>query len=81
MNERVEMDWHSLGRTGRLITGVGNLMFVSPDTRDRLDFHGPSKRIVMSIDPLLIKDGSDQLELSTTPEFRNLWTFQDEQLR
>ena len=81
MNERVEMDWHSFGRTGNQITGSGNLIFLSPGTRDRLHFHGPTQRIVMSVDPLLIKEGSDQLELPGIPEFRNLWTFQDEQLR
>src|SRR5215469_16376037 len=81
MNERVEMDWHSFGRTGHQITGAGNLIFLSPGTRDRLHFHGPTKRIVMSIDPLLVKEASDQLELSGIPEFRNLWTFRDEQLR
>ena len=35
----------------------------------------------MSIDPLLIKEASDQLDLPGVSEFRNLWTFQDEQLR
>lgn len=81
MNERVEMDWHSFGWTGHQITGAGNLMFLSPGTRDRLHFHGPTKRIVMSVSPLLVKEGSDQLELPGIPDFRNLWTFQDEQLR
>jgi AraC family transcriptional regulator len=81
MNERVEMDWHSFGRTGHQITGAGNLILLSPGTRDRLHFHGPTKRIVMSVDPLLIKEASGQLELPGMPEFRNLWTFQDEQLR
>jgi AraC family transcriptional regulator len=81
MNERVEMDWHSFGRTGHQITGAGNLIFLSPGTRDRLLFHGPTNRIVMSIDPSLIKEGSDQLELLESSEFRNLWSFRDEQLR
>jgi AraC family transcriptional regulator len=80
MNERVEMDWHSVGRTGHQITGAGNLMFLSPGTRDRLHFHGPTQRIVMSIDPLLVKESSDQLELPGIPGFRNLWNFQDEGL-
>lgn len=35
----------------------------------------------MSIDPLLIKEASDQLDLPGISGFRNLWTFQDEQLR
>jgi AraC family transcriptional regulator len=80
MNERLEMDWHSFGRSGHQITGVGNLIFLSPGTRDRLHFHGPTQRIVMSVDPLLVKEGSDQLELPGMPDFRNLWNFQDEGL-
>lgn len=38
MNERLEMDWFSFGRTGQQITGAGNLIFLTPGTRDRLQF-------------------------------------------
>ena len=81
MNERLEMNWHSFGRTGHQITGAGNFIFLTPGTRDRLHFCELSKRIVLSIDPLLIKEASDQLDLPGVSEFINLWTFQDEQLR
>ena len=78
LNERVHMDWHSSGRTGRQITGAGNLIFVTPGTRDHLLFHGPSRRIVVSVDPALIKQRADDLELKCMPEFDNRWAFQDE---
>jgi AraC family transcriptional regulator len=81
LNERVHMDWHSSGRTGRQITGAGNLIFLTPGTRDHLLFHGPSRRIVVSVDPALIRQRADDLELKCMPEFDNRWAFQDEQLR
>jgi AraC family transcriptional regulator len=75
------MDWHSSGRTGHQITGAGNLIFLTPGTRDHLLFHGPSRRIVISVDPALVKQRADDLELKGMPEFDNRWAFQDEQLR
>jgi AraC family transcriptional regulator len=81
LNELVRMDWHSSGRTGRQITGAGNLIFLTPGTRDHLLFHGPSRRIVISVDPALIRQRADDLELKCVPEFDNRWAFQDEQLR
>ena len=81
LNERVQMDWHSSGRTGRQITGAGNLIFLTPGTRDHLLFHGPSRRIVVSVDPALIRQRANDLELKCVPEFENRWAFQDEQLR
>jgi AraC family transcriptional regulator len=55
MNERVEMDWHSSGRSGHQVTGAGNVILLVPGTCDSLLFHEPSRRIVASIDPLLLK--------------------------
>jgi AraC family transcriptional regulator len=81
LNERVHMDWHSSGRTGRQITGAGNLIFLTPGTRDHLLFHGPSERIVISVDPALVKQCAYDLELNGTPVFDNRWAFEDEQLR
>ncbi|HEY6413029.1 MAG TPA: AraC family transcriptional regulator [Edaphobacter sp.] len=77
----VEMDWHSQGHTGSLNTGAGNLIFLTPGTRDRLLWHGPSQRIVASIDPAILVKAATQLELNQLPDFDNLWSFQDEQLR
>lgn len=81
MNERVEMEWQSSGCSGHQITETGNLIFLTPGTRDSLHFSSSSQRVVMSVDPILIKQGADQLELKGTPTFENCWKFQDEQLR
>ena len=35
----------------------------------------------MSVDPVLIKQGADDLDLKGLPDFANRWAFQDEQLR
>jgi AraC family transcriptional regulator len=77
----VEMDWHSHGRTDHLNTGAGNLIFLTPGTRDSLLWHGPSQRIVASVDPSILAKAATQLELNQLPDFENLWSFQDEQLR
>jgi len=81
MNERVEMDWHTSGRYGHQVTGAGNLILLPPGTRDKLLFYGPSRRIVVSIDPLLIKEAADHMELAGMPDFEIDWLFKDEQLR
>ena len=77
----VEMDWHSHGRSGHLNTGAGNLIFLTPGTRDSLLWHGPSQRIIASIDPSILVKAATQLELNQLPDFENLWSFQDDQLR
>ena len=77
----VEMDWHSQGRSGHLNTGAGNLIFLTPGTRDSLLWHGPSQRIIASIDPSILVKAATQLELNQLPDFENLWSFQDDQLR
>ena len=77
----VEMDWHSHGRSDHLNTSAGNLIFLTPGTRDSLLWYGPSQRIVASIDPSILVKAATQLELNQLPDFDNLWSFQDDQLR
>jgi AraC family transcriptional regulator len=77
----VEMDWHSGGRTGHLHTGAGNLIFLTPGTRDSLLWHGSSQRIIASIDPSVFVKAATQLELNQLCDFENRWSFHDEQLR
>jgi AraC family transcriptional regulator len=77
----VEMDWHSSGRSGRVHAGAGNLIFLTPGTRDSLLWHGPSQRIVTSIQPALLRQAAEQMELKGLYDFENQWSFQDEQLR
>jgi AraC family transcriptional regulator len=77
----VEMDWHSHGRSGHLNTGAGNLIFLTPGTRDSLLWHGSSQRIIASIDPSILARAATQLELNQVPDFENLWSFHDDQLR
>jgi AraC family transcriptional regulator len=77
----VEMDWHSSGRSGRVHSAAGNLIFLTPGTRDSLLWHGPSQRIVTSIQPALLRQAAEQMELKGLYDFENQWSFQDEQLR
>jgi AraC family transcriptional regulator len=77
----VEMDWNSAGRTGHLHTGAGNLIFLTPGTRDSLLWHGSSQRIIASIDPSVFVKAATQLELTQLCDFENRWSFHDEQLR
>jgi AraC family transcriptional regulator len=77
----VEMDWNSSGRSGRIRSGAGNLIFLTPGTRDSLLWHGPSQRIVTSIHPSLLRQAAGQMELKGLCGFENQWSFQDEQLQ
>jgi AraC family transcriptional regulator len=77
----VEMDWYSAGRSGHLKTGAGNLIFLTPGTRDSLLWHGPSHRLVASLEPSLLSHAAEQLSISGACDFENQWSFQDEQLR
>ncbi len=77
----VEMDWHSAGRSGHLKTGAGNMIFLTPGTRDSLLWYGPSQRIVVSLEPWLLSQAAAQLGVRGVCDFDNRWLFQDEQLR
>jgi len=76
----VEMDWYSAGRSGHLKTGAGNLIFLTPGTRDSLLWHGPSHRIVASLEPSLLSHAAEQLGIKGSCDFENQWSFHDEQL-
>jgi AraC family transcriptional regulator len=80
-SDPVAMDWSSGGHHGHLTTGPGNLILLAPGTRDSIVWHGASDRIVASIDPGLLHQAAEQLEIKGTCEFQNRWSFQDEQLR
>jgi AraC family transcriptional regulator len=77
----VEMDWHSSGRTGHVKSGAGNLIFLTPGTRDSVLWRGVSQRIVASIDPSLLTHAAKEMELKGSYDFDNRWSFADEQLR
>ena len=76
----VEMDWYSAGRSGHLKMGAGNLIFLTPGTRDSLLWHGPSHRIVASLEPSLLSHAAEQLGIRGSCDFENQWSFHDEQL-
>jgi AraC family transcriptional regulator len=80
-SDYVEMDWHSAGSSGHTRSGVGNLILLAQGTRDSLLWYGPSQRVVVSIDPLILGQASEQLGFKTLGDFDNRWSFQDEQLR
>ncbi len=77
----VEMDWSTGGRTGHLHTDAGNLIFLPPRTRDSILWHGPSQRIIASIDPSIFVQAANQLEMKQLPDFDLLWSFHDDQVR
>ncbi|MCU1324584.1 MAG: transcriptional regulator, AraC family [Acidobacteriaceae bacterium] len=76
----VAMDWNSHGKSGHLNTGAGSLIFLTPGTRDSILWHGPSQRIIASVDPTLLARAATQLELPHLPDFDNRWSFEDQQL-
>lgn len=77
----VEMDWYCSGRSGHVRSGAGNLILLAAGTRDSVLWHGPSERILASIDPQLLRRAADQLQIKESCDFENRWSFQDEQLR
>jgi AraC family transcriptional regulator len=77
----VEMDWHSSGQKGRVRSDVGSLILLAPGTRDSLLWHGPSQRIVASLEPSLLSQAAEQIGISGLCDFENQWSFQDEHLR
>jgi AraC family transcriptional regulator len=77
----VEMDWNSSGRKGRVRSDVGSLILLTPGTRDSLLWHGPSQRIVASLEPSVLNTAAKQIGIRGLCDFENQWSFQDEQLR
>jgi AraC family transcriptional regulator len=79
----VAMDWQSAGRAGHVQSDAGSLILLAPGTRDSLLWHGPSQRIVVSVEPALLMQAADQLDLTTKThhDFENRWSLHDDQLR
>jgi AraC family transcriptional regulator len=77
----VAMDWQSAGRSGHVRSDAGSLILLAPGTRDSLLWHGPSQRLVVSVEPALLTQAADQLDLKTHHDFENRWSLQDDQLR
>jgi AraC family transcriptional regulator len=77
----VAMDWRSFGKTGHVRSGAGSLIMIAPGTRDSLLWHGPSQRIVASVEPALLTQAAEQIGVRGKWDFENRWTFEDEQLR
>ncbi len=76
----VAMDWRSFGRTGHIRSGPGDLILLAPGTRDSMTWYGSSDRIVVSLDPTLLQQAADHLNLKGPIDFANNWSFQDPQL-
>lgn len=77
----VDMVWHSSGKSGRITSTAGNLILLTPGTRDSVLWLGASDRIVASIHPYLLRNAAHDLGLREASDFDNHWSLQDEQLR
>ncbi len=77
----VEMEWQSQGRQAAAITKAGSMILLAPGTKDSVRWNRSSRRLVVSIDDVLIHRASDELEFRQAPAFENRWDFEDRQLQ
>jgi AraC family transcriptional regulator len=78
---QVEMQWSCDGKEGRQTMGAGSLILLKPGTRDTMKLSRPSRRTLVSIEDLLLKRASTELEMQGELSFQNRWVFEDKQLQ
>lgn len=77
----IDMLWRSDGKEGRQTTTAGSLMLFAPNTIHSLKLNQQSRRILVSVDEVLLSRASTALEVKGELSFQNRWAFEDKQLR
>jgi AraC family transcriptional regulator len=77
----VETEWWCEGKGGRQTTGVGSLMVLASGSKDSLILNQSSRRVLVSIEELLLNRAAMELEIREPLVFENNWAFEDAQLR
>ncbi len=76
----VDMEWFCSGRSGRLRSTPGSMLLLPAGTRDSVIWHASTRRVIASIEPVMLKDAADQMGIKGFCEFGIRWSLRDEQL-
>lgn len=76
----VDMDWFWSGKSGRQRSIPGSMMLLPAGTRDSVIWHGSTKRIVVGVEPGLLKDAAEEMGVRGLLDFRIRWALRDPQL-
>ncbi|WP_263357669.1 helix-turn-helix domain-containing protein [Acidicapsa ligni] len=77
---QVDMEWFCSGKSGMLRSTPGSMMLLPAGTRDSVIWHGSAQRIVAGIEPALLKNAAEQMEIKGFCDFNLRWAFRDQQL-
>jgi AraC family transcriptional regulator len=76
----IDMEWFCSGRSGRQRSTPGSMLLHPAGTRDRAIWHGSTKRVIVSIEPTMLKDAAEQMGINGFCDFDIHWSLRDEQL-
>lgn len=76
----IEMEWFCSGRSGRQRSTPGSMLLHPAGTRDRVIWHASTKRVIVSIEPAMLKDAAEQMGINGFCDFDIHWSLRDEQL-
>lgn len=80
MTGQEAMEWWSEGQNGLERTVPGSMILLPAGTRDRLLWHGPSERLILSMNPELLKKVAEEAGVSSL-EFEAQWSLHDASLQ
>ncbi len=73
------MEWWSNGHNGVERTAPGSMILLPAGTKDRLLWHGPSERLILSMNPELMAKIAEEAG-GVAPEFEEMWSLRDASL-
>src|SRR5260370_6336962 len=76
----VDMEWFCSGRSGRLRSTPGSMLLLPAGTRDSVIWHASTRRVIASIEPVMLKHAPHQMGLKGFCEFGIRWPLPDDQL-
>ena len=72
-----EMEWWSEQKNSVEHTSPGSMILLDAGTRDRIHWTERSKRLIVSVQPWLLRQVAEELGASGDPTLRNHWSLRD----
>jgi AraC family transcriptional regulator len=80
LSEPAPIVWQSEGKQGKKVIGSGSMIFVSRGTEDSISFPRAVRRILLNLEPSLLKRASPDFDTGRDVEFIDQWGVPDRQI-
>jgi AraC family transcriptional regulator len=80
LSDPVPIVWDSQGKQGKKTIGFGSVLFVSRGTEDSIVFPRAVKRILLNLEPSLLKRAFPEIDTGNDVEFIDQWGISDPQI-